>query len=164
MKMFTSGYLVSTHVVCERLSAMQGLPECGMAKCLLILPRIPYFRPVMNTPLPFPKIEIWPELGTLSFDYPRIPPPPEIEIWPELATLSFDYPRITPPPLKIEIWPELGRLSRNWSVWRLITVSSPAYCLILIITTHQWNCGKVIFSVVCVSPQGVPMGPLPMIT
>ena len=33
-------FSLPTHVVCERLSAMQGLPEYGMAKFVLILPRI----------------------------------------------------------------------------------------------------------------------------
>ena len=63
-------YLVSTHVVCERLFAMRGLPEYGMEKFMLILPRIPI--PILTTqeyPLP---IEIWPELGTLSSHYPRM--------------------------------------------------------------------------------------------
>ena len=51
------------------LSVMQRLPEFGMAwqKFLLILPRIPP---------PPSKIEIWPGLGNLSFDYSRIPPSP----------------------------------------------------------------------------------------
>ena len=75
--------LVSTHVVCERLSAMQGHPECGMAKYLLILPRIL----ILNlTTLGSPQIEIWPELGTLSFDYLRTPPTP-MSVW-KLTTVS----------------------------------------------------------------------------
>ena len=63
-------------------------------------------------------------------EYPLSPPPQKIEIRPEVGTLSFDYPRITPPPGKlkfgqklalwvlttqeyplppeIEIWPEVG--------------------------------------------------------
>ena len=35
-----------------------------------------------------------------QFDYPL--PPLEMKTWPDLGTLSFDHPR-TPPPLKIEI-------------------------------------------------------------
>ena len=35
--------LVSRYVVCERLSAMQGLPEYGMAKFLFILQEYPIF-------------------------------------------------------------------------------------------------------------------------
>ena len=58
------------------------------------------FGPEPPTPQPPPSpIEIWTGLGTLSFDYPRIPPSPhEFEIWTGLGTLSFDYPRIPPPP------------------------------------------------------------------
>ena len=53
---------------------MQGLPECGMAKFMLILPRIPILilttqeYPPPPPPPPPPKIGIWPEVGTLSFE------------------------------------------------------------------------------------------------
>ena len=41
-----------------------------------------------NTPLPFPENKNWPELGTLSFDCPRIhPPPPNWGVW-RLSTVS----------------------------------------------------------------------------
>ena len=55
---------------------------------------------------PHLKIEIWPGLGTLSFDYPRIPPSPS-ENW-NLArtwTLSFNYTRIPSSP-------------QNWNLFR----------------------------------------------
>ena len=62
--------LVSTHAVCERLSAMQGLPDCGKAKCLLILPRIPIHNlTTQEYPSP-PEMKSWPDLDTL------IPPRP----------------------------------------------------------------------------------------
>ena len=71
--------LVSTHVVCERLSAIHGLPDYGMAKFLLILPRIPIQNLTTHKnpppPPPPPKMKTWSEVGTLSFDYPRTPPP-----------------------------------------------------------------------------------------
>ena len=70
---------------------MQRLPECGMAKFMLILPRIPIL-------IPPPKIEIWQGVGTLSLTTQEYHPllPLKIEIWPEVGTLSFDYPRIHP--------------------------------------------------------------------
>ena len=59
-------------------------------------------------PPPTPQIEIWTGLGTLSFDYPSLPPSPNWN-WTRLGTLSFDYPSLPPPP--IEIWTGLGTLS-----------------------------------------------------
>ena len=65
--------LVSTHVICERLSAMQGLPESGNAKFLLKLARTPCSGIFLqNTP----EMKSWPDLGTLTFDLERTPPPP----------------------------------------------------------------------------------------
>ena len=69
-------FLVSTHVVCERLSAMQGFPEFGMGKIFA------HFAKNTNS----------------SFDYSRVPSPLKIEIWPGLGTLSFDYSRKPPTP------------------------------------------------------------------
>ena len=60
------------------------------------------------------KMKSWPELGTLSFDYPRIPPLPPMKSWPELGTLSFGYPRIPPSPQKMKSWPEPGTLSFDY--------------------------------------------------
>ena len=55
---------------------MRGLPEYGMAKFMLTLPRIPIL--ILTTQeYPLLQIEIWPELGTLSSHYPRIPPLPQ---------------------------------------------------------------------------------------
>ena len=74
--------------MCERLSAMQGLPECGMPKFMLILPRIPILILANQEPPPHPpkiKIKIWPEVGTLSFDYPRISPTPKLKFEQKLA-------------------------------------------------------------------------------
>ena len=82
--------LVSTYVVCERLSAMQGLPESSKAKFVLKLARTPYSGIWSRIPHPHPSnpgnekvVRSW--LGTLSFDYyrtlptPKPQPPPPIE-------------------------------------------------------------------------------------
>ena len=42
-------------------------------------------------------------------------PPLKMKSWPELDTLSFDYPKIPPPPPKIKCC--------SWGVWRLMAVS-----------------------------------------
>ena len=39
----------------------------------------------------------WTGLGTLSFDYPSLPPTPQIEIWTGLGTLTLDYPSLPTP-------------------------------------------------------------------
>ena len=62
-------WLVSTHVVCERLSAMQGLPECGIVKFLL---RIPIHNLVTQEYPITRKLKFGQILALLSFDYPRI--------------------------------------------------------------------------------------------
>ena len=49
-------------------------------------------------PPPPPFIEIWTELGTLSFDYPSLPPK-KIKFGQDLATLSYVFTTpVTPPP------------------------------------------------------------------
>ena len=50
---------------------------------------------------PPPPIEIWPELGMLSFDYPRIPPPRPHWNLARTWHVEFWLPKnTTPPPLK----------------------------------------------------------------
>ena len=92
--------LVSTHVVCERLSAMQGLPECDMAKFLLILSRIPIHN-----------------LTTQKYPPPPPPPsPPRPGNWNLGRSWRFEFwlPKNNPPPPP----------GCSWSVWRLIAVSA----------------------------------------
>ena len=72
--------LVSTHVVCARLSAMQE--QVRLPEFLVHLAKNTNSRVVKNTSSPPPTMKSWLELGTLSFDYSRIHPPPEMEIWP----------------------------------------------------------------------------------
>ena len=59
---------------------MQGLPECGMAKFLLILASqvLPGQEYPPPPPPPPQEMRSWPDLGTLSFDLARIPPQLEI--------------------------------------------------------------------------------------
>ena len=58
--------------------------------------------PHPRTPRKSRKIEIWTGLGTLSFDYPRLPPPPH---WNLDRTWHFDFwlPQ-SPPPLRDRMW------------------------------------------------------------
>ena len=111
--------------MCETLSAMQGLPECGMAKFLLILPRSWLAK---NTPPP-PHLnlgrawhfEIW-----LAKNIPL-----QIQTWPELGTLSFDYPRIPlSPPLK------RGRAVRVCGINPCIPISFLLLLLLLLACTE----------------------------
>ena len=58
-----------------------------------------------NTP-PLPRNESWPELGTLSFDYPRIPSPPEN--WNLGRSWHFELWLLK------NIPPPLSNLARSW--------------------------------------------------
>ena len=57
---------------------MQRLPESGKAKLVLKLAKKPILG--FGPEYPPPEIKTWPDLGTLSFDYYKTPPPPKIEI------------------------------------------------------------------------------------
>ena len=93
--------LVSRHVVCERLSARQGLSElfAHFAKNTLLLGGQQY-----PSPPPPQKIEICQELGTLSFDYPRIHPIPtqKLRFGQNLALSVLTTQEYSPP--NIETW------------------------------------------------------------
>ena len=62
--MMQSHFLVSTYIVCERLSVMQLLVPVG--KICVQKFQFTLFSPVY--PPPLPHIEIWTGLGSLSFD------------------------------------------------------------------------------------------------
>ena len=77
-----------------------------------------------NTPSPPPpKMKTCSELGTLSFDYPRIPPPPEngnlVRTW----HFDFDYLRIPPPPHPPLPWK--WTIGQNLALWVLTTQEYP---------------------------------------
>ena len=103
--------------MCERLFAMQEqvrLPEVLLCfqNFRFILPRIPI---LILTTLEYPTpIEIWPRLGTLSFDYSRIPPPPHVNLT-RTWNLSFDYSRI---PLLLQKW----KFGQDLGLWILTTL------------------------------------------
>ena len=83
---------------------------------------------------PPPQMKSFPEMGTLSFDYPRIPPPPwKLKFDQKLALWVLTTQEFPPPQLKfgqnlalwvlttknthfppIEIWPELGTFSFHY--------------------------------------------------
>ena len=72
-------YLVSTYVVCERLSVMHKqarLPESFDQI------QIPQFTPKLefSSRLPTPLIEIWTDLGTLGFDIQDQLPLPKLNL------------------------------------------------------------------------------------
>ena len=97
--------LVSTHLVCERLSAIHY--------------HIPVTRIFGSKFLECPHSSI---LGMLVWSTPVLPnapnPPPIMKIWPGLDTLDlswFGVPPPLPPPLKMKIWPDLGTLYLSWS-------------------------------------------------
>ena len=85
--------------------------------------------------LPSPQMKSWPELGTLHFDYPGIPPFPSPQKWKvgqNLALWVLTTQDNPPPPNEklartwhFEFWLPKNppRKSCSWSVWRLITVS-----------------------------------------
>ena len=72
--------LVSTHVVFERLSVMQGLqslPWQIFSQNSLSVPPLKYFRNVGldHHPLPSPHMKISADLGTLDLSWSGVPPP-----------------------------------------------------------------------------------------
>ena len=71
------GLLVSTHVVCERLSVMHE--PAGVVENLV---QILQFTPILQyrIPPPPPKMKIVRNLGTLTFQLQIPPSPPKIEI------------------------------------------------------------------------------------
>ena len=93
--------LVSTHVVCERLSAMQQLA------------RLPEFlvQNSLSTPLPNENLDRSWHFG-FELVCPSYPPPapPQIKIWADFGILDFS-------------WSGLPPLPPTGSVWRLIAVS-----------------------------------------
>ena len=76
-------------------------------------------------PPPHPKWKFGQDLGLQFFGCQEYPPPP-IEIWSELGTLSFWLPRIPSPSLASNV---VGT-----GVWRLTTVSPNGYCLVSFLT------------------------------
>ena len=55
--------------------------------------------PILEKAPPLPwKLKFGQDLALWVLTAKNLPPPRKIEIWPELGTLSFDYPRIAPPP------------------------------------------------------------------
>ena len=124
--------LVSSHVVCQRLSAMQE--QVRLPEFLVHFANNANSWLAKNTPRP-PKMKSWPGLGTLSFELPRIPPPPPNENLVRTWHFEFWVAKNTPPhpiihPQKWKFWSELGTLSFQFprisyplSVWRLTTVS-----------------------------------------
>ena len=94
--------LVSTYVVCERLSVMHE-PAVVVEILVQILQNTLYSeKQFQNTPPP-PKVKILRDSKSESF---RIPPPPEnwnlARSW-HFKTFSFRIPTTPPPPQKIEI-------------------------------------------------------------
>ena len=85
--------LVSTYVVCERLSVMHE--PAGVVEILVqILQNTPILKYSFRIP-PHPKIEIYAHLGTLSLFSFRIPPPKKLKFRHILALCHFsvsEYP------------------------------------------------------------------------
>ena len=109
--------LVSTHVVCERLSVMQGLPQYGMANLCSKFLECPYSSIsgmlVWTTTLPQKK-KIWADLGTLDLSWSRAAPTPNEKLgrsW----HFGFELVWSTPLPPKMKIWADLGTLYLSWS-------------------------------------------------
>ena len=70
--------LVSTYVVCERLSVMHE--PAGVVEILVqILQNTPILKYSFRIPPP-PKMKIVRDLGTLTFQFQNPPPPKKIEI------------------------------------------------------------------------------------
>ena len=142
--------LVSTHVVCERLSVMQGLPQYGMANLCSKFLECPYSSIsgmlVWTTTLPQKK-KIWADLGTLDLSWSRAAPTPNEKLgrsW----HFGFELVWSTPLPPKMKIWADLGTLYLSWfgvppppknenlaaSVWRLIAVFPQGYRFVVMLT------------------------------
>ena len=103
-------WLVSTYVVCERLSVMHE--PAGVVENLV---QILQFTPILQNRIPPPPPEIVRNLGTLTFQLQNTPPPPEncqkswhfnfsvaeypppLKIVRNLGTLTFQLQN-TPPP------------------------------------------------------------------
>ena len=85
--------LVSTYVVCERLSVMHE--PAGVVENLVQNSTVYPYSAIQNTPPP-QKIEIVRNLGTLTFQVQNTPSPPKIEIVRNLGTLTFQVQN-TPP-------------------------------------------------------------------
>ena len=72
-----STYLVSTYVVCERLSVMHE--PAGVVEILVqILHNTPILKYSFRIPPP-PKMKIVKDLGTLTFQFQNTPPPPKLK-------------------------------------------------------------------------------------
>ena len=102
--------LVSTNVICERLSVMhykfqlvESLVQNSLRNVCLECP------PPPNKNLG----KSW--HFELSWSGVPPPPPPPLKIWADLGTLSLSWSGVCPTPLKMKIWADLGTLSLSWS-------------------------------------------------
>ena len=135
--------LCNARSIYASLSAMQGLPELGLAN---ILP-LKHFRNVGLDQPPSPPMKFWTDFGTLDLSWSGQPSPP-MKIWTDLGILKLSWSGLHPLPSKNE------HLDRSWHlgselVWstppptyvgagvrRLIAVS-PKYTVFVIIINFQ---------------------------
>ena len=107
-KLQPRSWLVSTHVVCERLSVMQQ--QAGLQEFLAHIAKITLF--LSSFPLPQPPPPKWKVGHNLALwllttqEYPH--PLPKTKSWPELGTFRYDYPRMNINPSENE------KLARTW--------------------------------------------------
>ena len=144
----SAGLIVSTYVVCERLSVVKKFQESGITKFVLKSLRTPYseiwYRTLPPPKLKFGQILLFWVLTTTEHPSPwklkfgqiltlwvlttteHLPPLPN---WNLGRSCHFEFWLLQNTPLKIEIWADLGTLSfdyhrtpaplyRNWNLGR----------------------------------------------
>ena len=90
--------LVSTYVVCERLSVMHE--PAGVVENLV---QILQFTPILQYRIPPPPPKIVRNLGTLTSQLQNTPPPPKLKFRHILALCDFSVADYPPPTWEIHI-------------------------------------------------------------